>query len=56
MMLLETVVRFYESLPRQGKFGCYDAMVLMARWQLRSHRALSEAKVREIALSLRRGG
>jgi hypothetical protein len=33
----------------------YEAMVLVARRQLKSRRALSEARVREIALSLRRG-
>jgi hypothetical protein len=55
MRLLEMVVRLHESLPRQGKFSCYDVMILVARRQLGSHKALSEARVREIALSLRRG-
>jgi hypothetical protein len=55
MKLLESIVRLHESQPVQKKFGCYDAMVLAARCQLGSHKALSEAKVREIALSVRRG-
>ena len=55
MKLLETVMRLHESLPPLGKFSCYDAMVLVARRQLKSRRALTDAKVREIALSLRRG-
>jgi hypothetical protein len=52
--LLTAVVRLHKRLPPHSKFGCYDAMVLVARRQLQKSKALSNIEVHQIALSLRK--
>jgi hypothetical protein len=54
LKLLMKVVQLHQSRPRQSKFSCYDAMVLVARRQLQKSKALSDIEIRQIAMSLKR--